>query len=84
MYPSASWEHVILALKTVDQNYIAQTILHCLPETALSSRKQLTPHEEIIQEATLLTLSELIDYLLHCLLSVRKPLKTWLDLRKSL
>ena len=59
MYPSASWEHVILALQTVDENYIAQTILHCLPEAALSPQKQLTPHEEIIQEATLLTLSEL-------------------------
>ena len=59
VYSSASWEHVILALETVDENYIAQTILHCLPEAALSSQKQLTPHEEIIQEATLLTLSEL-------------------------
>ena len=33
--------------------------MHCLPEAALSPQKQLTPHEEIIQEATLLTLSEL-------------------------
>ena len=59
VYPSALWEHVILALQTVDENYIAQTILHCLPEAAFSPQKQLTPHEEIIQEATLLTLSEL-------------------------
>ena len=59
VYPSASWEHVILALETVDENCIAQTILHCLPETVLSPQKQLTPHEEIIQEAILLTLSEL-------------------------
>ena len=59
VYPSASWEHVILALETVDENYIAQTILHCLPKEALSPQKQLTPHEEIIQEATLLSLSEL-------------------------
>ena len=59
VYPSASWEHVILALQTVDENYIAQTILHCLPEAALSPQKHLTPHEELIQESTLLTLSEL-------------------------
>ena len=59
VYPSASWEHVILALQTVDESYIAQTILHCLPEAALSPQKQLTSHEELIQEATLLTLSEL-------------------------
>ena len=30
-----------------------------MPETALSPQKQLTPHEKSIQEATLLTLSEL-------------------------
>ena len=59
VYTSASWEYVILALETVDENYIAQTILHCLPEAALYPKKQMTPHEEIIQETTLLTLSEL-------------------------
>ena len=59
LYPNASWEHVIMALETADENSIAQTILQCLPEAALSPQKQLTPHEEIIQETTLLTLSEL-------------------------
>ena len=59
VYPSASWEHVILALQIEDENNIAQTILQCLPEAALSPQKQLTPHEELTQETTLLTLSEL-------------------------
>ena len=76
VYPSASWEHVILALQTVDESYIAQTILHCLPEAALSPQKQLTSHEELIQEATLLTsIRTTPDHLPHCPLSVKKRLK---------
>ena len=59
LYPTASWEHVIVALETVGENNIAQTILQCLPDAALLPKRQLTPHEEIIQESTLLTLSEL-------------------------
>ena len=50
---------MITALETVGENNIAQTILQCLHVAALSPQKQLTPHEEFIQEATLLTLSEL-------------------------
>ena len=75
VYPSASWEHVILALETVDENYIAQTILHCLPEAALSPQKQLIPHEEIIQEATLLTLSELRRLFAELLFECQRSLK---------
>ena len=50
---------MIVALETVGENDMAQAILQCLPEAAFSSKEQLTPHEETIQEATLLTLSEL-------------------------
>ena len=75
LYPNASWEHVIIALETVDENSIAQTILQCLPEGALSPQKQLTPHEELIQEATLLNLSELHRLFAELSFECQKELK---------
>ena len=83
VYPSASWEHVILALQKVDENYIAQTLPHCLPEAALSPQKQLTPHEEIIQETTLLTLSELHGLFAELLFECQRALKKLVQTKKA-
>ena len=67
---------MITALETVGENNIAQTIQQCLPEAALSPQKQLTPREEIIQKATLQTLSELhelfAELLFECQLAMKE------------
>ena len=76
VYSYASWEHVILALETVDEDKIVQLISNSLPETALSSKWQLTSHQEIIQEATLLTLSELHESFALLLFEYQKAMKT--------
>ena len=66
---------MIIALETVDENNIAQTILQCLPEAALFPQKQLTLYEEIIQGATLLTLSELHRLFAELLFECQRELK---------
>ena len=76
VYSSASWEHVILALETVDEDKIVQLISNSLPETALSPKWQLTSHQEIIQEDTLLTLSELHQSFALLLFEYQKAMKT--------
>ena len=76
VYSSASWEHVILALETVDEDKIVQLISNNLPETALSPKLQLKSHQEIIQETTLLTLSELHQSFALLLFEYQKAMKT--------
>ena len=66
---------MITALKKVSENNIAQTIPQCLPEAALSPLKQLTPHEEIIQESTLQTLFQLHESFADLLFDCQRALK---------